>query len=71
MFATAEDGQQPLAGSFALDGRVGAWYELVGGLRAGVQYQYEAWRGLGADVSSVWSFQLHYVPGGLPTGDGR
>jgi hypothetical protein len=71
MIAYGENGVGPLAGSNLLDGRLGVAYEVTTGLRAGLQYQHEAWRGVGADVSHVYSVQLHYTPAGLPQGEGR
>lgn len=69
VFAHADNGTPPLAGSNALDARALAAYEIVPGLRAGLGYQYEAWRGTGSDVSSVYSIQIQYTPGGMPKGN--
>jgi hypothetical protein len=48
---------------------VAALYEVLPGLRAGVGYQFETWRGTGTDTSGVYSVILHYTPGGLPRGN--
>jgi hypothetical protein len=70
VFANSDDARvAPFAGSLGADARAAALYEVMPGLRAGLGYQFETWRGTGSDTSSVFSVLLHYTPGGLPRGN--
>lgn len=59
----------PYGGSFLTDARAGVGYEAMRGLRVGLGYQLEDWRGgPGADSSHILSVNMQYTPGGIPQG---
>lgn len=67
VYAWAKDNQPAIGGNFLTDARAEVAYELVPGLRLGLGYQLENWRGtLGSDDSNILALNLFYTPGGLP-----
>lgn len=69
VFAWSDAPGVPYGASFLTDLRATAGYEVVRGLRMGLGYQLEDWRGgAGAESAHLLSVNLHYTPGGVPTG---
>lgn len=69
VFASADAPGVPYGSSFLSDLRATAGYEIVRGMRVGLGYQLEDWRGgAGADSAHLLSINVHYTPGGVPTG---
>ncbi|MNT10401.1 hypothetical protein D3C72_1452310 [compost metagenome] len=69
VFGSAKAPGAPFAANFLTDARATVGYEIVRGMRLGVGYQLEDWRGDGSDSSHLFSLNVHYTPGGLPKGD--
>jgi hypothetical protein len=69
VFGSAKDPGTPFASSFLTDARAIVGYEVVRGLRLGVGYQFDDWRGNGADSAHLFSLNAQYTPGGLPKGN--
>jgi hypothetical protein len=71
VIGTAKAPGAPFANSFLTDARAGVGYEIIRGMRVGVGYQFEDWRGNGSDSSHMLLLNVHYQPGGIPKGDER
>jgi hypothetical protein len=69
VFGTAKAPGTPFANSFLTDARAGVGYEIIRGMRVGLGYQLEDWRGNGSDSSHMLLLNVHYQPGGIPKGD--
>jgi hypothetical protein len=55
--------------SFLTDLRGTVGYEIVRGMRLGLGYQLEDWRGgAGSESAHLLSINVHYTPGGVPAG---
>jgi hypothetical protein len=68
VYAWAKDPGQPYAGSFGAEGYAGVAYEIVNGLRLGLTYRLEYWRGSGQDTAHLLGLQLQYTPSGMMRG---
>lgn len=64
--ASARTPGTPYAGSFLTDLRGTLGYEIVPGMRAGLGYGFQDWRGNGADSAHLFQVLIHYTPGGVP-----
>lgn len=69
VFGSAKAPGAAFASSFLTDARASVGYEIIRGMRVGVGYQLEDWRGNGADNSHMLLLNVHYQPGGIPKGD--
>jgi hypothetical protein len=67
-YAWAKDPGQPYAGQFGAEGYAGVAYEIVNGLRLGLDYRVEYWKGSGQDVSHILGLQFQYTPSGMMKG---
>jgi hypothetical protein len=68
VYAWAKDPGQPFAGSFGAEGYAGVAYEIVNGLRLGLNYRVEYWKGSGQDLSHILALQFQYTPSGMMKG---
>ncbi|MDB5098433.1 MAG: hypothetical protein JWM80_2854 [Cyanobacteria bacterium RYN_339] len=68
VYAWAKEPGLPYAGQFGAEGYAGVAYEIVNGLRLGLDYRLEVWRGSGQDVSHILGLQFQYTPSGMMKG---
>lgn len=71
IYAWAKAPGVPYANQYGVEANAGISYEIVHGLRLGVDYKYENWQGNGSDITQLASAQLHYTPVGVFKGSER
>ena len=69
--AVAKAPGSPFANQNGLEAHAELTYEIVHGLRLGVDYQYEGWHGNGDDTVHLVTAQFHYTPVGMFKGSER
>jgi hypothetical protein len=71
IYATAKDPGTPFGNQFGIEAGLGVSYEIVHGLRLGLDYQYEAWHGNGDDNVHLIAARFIYTPVGIFKGTER
>lgn len=71
VYAWAKDPGQPFGNQFGVEANAGVSYEIVHGLRLGLDYRYENWQGNGSDTSHILAAQVFYTPVGIFKGSDK
>jgi hypothetical protein len=71
IYASAKEPGTPFGNQFGLEASAGLSYEIVRGLRLGLDYKFEGWHGNGDDTVHLLAARFFYTPVGLFKGNER